>query len=84
MKAKVLGIRRNIDFTTQDNKHIVGNKLFVSYKEEGIEGECCNGIFISSDINVNHVKIGCDYEFCYDFTFGKKPKLTAIKPVLNV
>lgn len=84
MVAKVVGIRRDIDFSAQDGSHIQGAKLYVEFPptSDGIEGVQTAEVFIPARVSVASVCIGSSYLFQYDYAFNsRKPRLVAIEPV---
>ena len=83
MIAKVVGIRRHIDFSASDGTHIEGSKLYVEFdpKREGFEGVQTAELFVPIRVPTAHVQVGCSYLFQYDYTFNsKKPRLMAVEP----
>lgn len=47
MIVNVVGIRRGIDFTTNDGKRITGVSIFVTHEVDGVEGEIAEKFFLS-------------------------------------
>lgn len=84
MVAKVVGIRRNIDFAAQDGSHIQGAKLYVEYAptSDVVEGLQTAEVFVPARVSVASVSVGSSYLFQYDYTFNsRKPRLIAVEPV---
>lgn len=81
MIAKVLGTR-DLDFKASDGKEIKGKQIFVSYRQDKVDGELVDKIFINHDsplLNVSY-KFGSEYDFVYEIHgFRSKPQLVDIK-----
>lgn len=81
MVAQVVGIRKGIDFTADDGRHICGSKLYVLYQDDKIEGVCADSVFCRSDIDLSKVEVGKNYRFLYEVNFSGRSKLMAVEPV---
>ena len=79
MKANVLGIRRGIDFAADDGQRICGAKLHISFADEEVDGMAVKALFVPSNIDVSAVEVGKTYDFVYDLSFGRKPRLIGLK-----
>lgn len=84
MIAKVIGFER-VEFTDQrTNQTISGTRLYVSYKDERVNGVGCDSKFFSDSSNVKlpEIALGRDLEFVYQQTgFSGKSTLVAVKSV---
>lgn len=81
MIAKVLGTR-DLDFKATDGKEIKGRQIFVSYREDKVNGEMVEKVFVPHDSPFASVpfKFGQEYEFVYEVHgFRSKPQLVDIK-----
>lgn len=81
MTAKVLGTR-DLDFKANDGKEIRGRQVFVAYKQDGVDGDMVDKVFIKHDSPLAYVsfKYGVDYDFIYEvYGFRGKPQLVDIK-----
>ena len=83
MVAIVMGIRRCIDFTSDDGKRISGTKLHICYDDPLVEGKAVKSLFVKSDIPTDFIEIGMDYDFIYESNFGGRAYLTSIKEVID-
>ncbi len=81
MVAIVMGIRRGIDFNSDDGKRIRGTKLHICYDDPSTEGKAVKSLFVKSDIPTDFIQVGMDYDFIYDSNFGGRAFLTSIKEV---
>ena len=80
MLAKVLGTR-DLDFKSNDGKHICGKQVFVCYPDNSgnstVHGEMVDKIFISAEsgIKIPRFKFGEQYDFQYDVVgFGSRSR----------
>ena len=81
MTAKVLGTR-DLDFKANDGKEIRGRQVFVAYKQNGVDGDMVDKIFIKHDSPLAYVSFnyGVEYDFIYEvYGFRGKPQLVDIK-----
>lgn len=81
MTAKVLGTR-DLDFKANDGNKIRGRQVFVAYKQDGVDGDMVDKVFINHDSPLASVsfKYGCEYDFVYEVHgFRGKPQLVDIK-----
>lgn len=81
MTAKVLGTR-DLDFKANDGNEIRGRQVFVAYKQDGVDGDMVDKVFIRHDSPLASVsfKYGCEYDFVYEVHgFRGKPQLVDIK-----
>lgn len=81
MTAKVLGTR-DLDFKANDGNEIRGRQVFVCYKQDGVDGDMVDKVFIKHDSLLASVpfKYGCEYDFVYEVHgFRGKPQLVDIK-----
>lgn len=81
MLAKVLGTR-DLDFKTNDGNEIKGKQIFVSYRQDGVNGELVDKVFVKHDSPLASVsyKFGSEYDFVYEIHgFRSKPQLVDIK-----
>lgn len=81
MTAKVLGTR-DLDFKANDGNEIRGRQVFVTYKQDGVDGDMVDKVFIRHDSPLASVsfKYGCEYDFIYEvYGFRGKPQLVDIK-----
>ena len=81
MIAKVLGTR-DLDFKANDGNEIRGRQVFVCYKQDGVNGDMVDKVFIKHDSPLASVsfKYGCEYDFVYEvYGFRGKPQLVDIK-----
>lgn len=83
MVAKVVGVRRNMDFTGTDGSQITGSKVFVVYDDEHVDGQAADSIFVRSTIDVSHVKPGNFYDFEYESNFKGRARLVGIAEVYD-
>lgn len=81
MKAFVVGIRRGIDFTSDDGKHISGSKLHIEYVDENVDGKAVMALFVPSDVKTSHVVPNKEYDFIYQNGFGRRPRLVEVRSV---
>ena len=81
MVAQVVGIRRNIDFKADDGRQIKGNKLYVLYQADGVDGAASQSLFCRPDIDVSHVVVGKNYNFIFDSNFSGRARLFDIVPI---
>lgn len=49
MNCIVLGVR-HIEYDNRQGRHIVGTRLYVSFKETGTDGVACMDVFLGQDI----------------------------------
>lgn len=81
MIAKVLGTR-DLDFKANDGNEIRGRQVFVAYKQDGVDGDMVDKVFIKHDSPLAFVpfKYGQEYDFVYEVHgFRGKPQLVDIK-----
>lgn len=81
MIAKVIGTR-DLDFNTADGKEIKGRQIFVTYHQDGVNGELVDKVFVSHESPLSDVsfKFGSEYDFVYEIHgFRNKPQLVDIK-----
>lgn len=74
MKAKLLGLRK-LDFTADDKSSVKGCQLFISYPEEGVEGEQTDKLFIRDGFDLPALKPGDTLEI----TFNRKGRPESIR-----
>lgn len=84
MIAKVVGIRKGIDFKTDDGKQISGNKLHLVYQDDNVQGHAVTSLFVNSNIDISHVVVNNSYDFVYENGFGKRPRLIRIDEVTEI
>lgn len=82
MVAKVLGIRRGIDFTSDDGKQIKGTKLHICYRDNNVDGLAVKALFVKDDIDCSLIKPDTDYDFIFESNFGGRSYLSRIDEVL--
>lgn len=83
MIAKVLGIRRGIDFKSDDGKQIKGCKLHICYLDDNVDGFAVKALFVNSDIDCSHIQTDTDYDFVFESNFGGRAHLVSIVEVLR-
>lgn len=81
MVAQVVGIRRNIDFTADDGRQIKGNKLYVLYQDDKVDGVASQSVFCRSELDVSHVEVGRNYNFLFESNFSGRARLMDIVPI---
>lgn len=81
MVAKVLGIRRGIDFTSDDGKQIRGTKLHICYRDYNVEGLAVKSLFVKDEIDCSGIKPDTEYDFIFESNFGGRSYLSRIDEV---
>jgi hypothetical protein len=81
MIAKVLGIRRGIDFTSDDGKQIKGVKLHICYCDKNVEGYAVKSLFVNESIDCSHIVPDNSYDFIFESNFGGRSYLSRIDEV---
>ena len=82
MVAKVVGFER-VDFEGQNGQSIKGTRVYITYKNDGINGQGADMKFFSDDAKVKlpELVIGAEYDFNYQLKgFSGKPVLVSITP----
>lgn len=70
MLARILGIRRDIDFTSKkDGNQIQGTNIYVAYPEDGVEGEFTQKFFLSKTRfpDVSWLNVGNKVDLTFDY-----------------
>ncbi|MDR1753846.1 MAG: hypothetical protein LBR74_02930 [Eubacterium sp.] len=63
--SKVLGVQK-IDFKTDAGDVIKGNKLFIAYSEDGIEGMKAEGLFLKDGFELPEIMPGDNISILYN------------------
>lgn len=82
MVAKVVGYER-VDFSDNNGNSIKGTRLYITYQNEGINGQGSDMKFFSDDAKVKlpEIVIGREYDFNYQMKgFTGKPTLVSVTP----
>lgn len=82
MKAKVLGIQKNVNFKSQDGNQITGMNLYFGTVNQYVDGYATEKAFISTSKACfaigQSLKVGDDVE-CYYNRFGKIDDIVPVK-----
>ena len=81
MVAQVVGIQKGIDFKADDGKQIKGNKLHLLFTDDRVDGNAVQALSVRDEISIDHIEIGCQYQFQYDFNFKGRGRLIGIEPL---
>ena len=65
MKINLLGIKK-LDFTSNDQSKIKGTQLFVSFKDEGVDGQRTDKLFLKDGFTLPALKPGDVLDVTYN------------------
>lgn len=82
MVAKIVGYER-VDFSNTNGDSVKGTRVYITYKNDGINGLGADMKFFSDDAKVKlpELVVGAEYDFNYQLKgFTGKPILVSITP----
>lgn len=81
MRATLLGTRA-LNFTTEQGS-VKGTQLFIAFRENGVDGEMCDKLFIREDFLLPDLKPGDFIEIDYNHR-GRPENVRVVPKKINI